>query len=341
MDDIWGAYALQAVFPNSVRYHRPTVYHARNEQDLVANLEDELLGYRQTGNFIEAGSGFNSLLPEKTQEFWRHYRAAYTDEFLKESYQIGTRRPGTLMTGATLIVVLCETRGHEKRFHASSRTFWTSLKPTLHFALLKTSVKTMEIHSTIMLVTSGLAPSMKIGATDLSNSCRDLHPRWRECAVIGPQWMGGIKSEPNHPGSGDISSYFPCVRCCSDTDCWISMIASSSPALISCLMFLTLLRSSSTIGSYGYQMENITVAIQTGISFAHLAKFLSFLAADLFKANPDEIINRMKSRDWKRRASAQGPFREGWSGQMDPHDAIHHVLYPRGRWAYVMEQRSI
>jgi len=85
MDDIWGAYALQAMFPNSVLYHRSTVYHARNEQDLVANLEDELLGYRQTRNFIDAGSEFNSLLPEKTQEFWRHYRAAYADERLKDS----------------------------------------------------------------------------------------------------------------------------------------------------------------------------------------------------------------------------------------------------------------
>lgn len=94
MDDIWGAYALQAVFPNSVLYHRPTVYHARNEQDLVANLEDELLGYRQTGNFIEAGSDFNSLLPEKTQEFWRHYRAAYTDESLKESIKLALADQG-------------------------------------------------------------------------------------------------------------------------------------------------------------------------------------------------------------------------------------------------------
>ena len=85
MDDIWGAYALQAVFPDSVLYHRSTVYHARNEQNLVANLEDELLGYRQTGNFIKAGTEFSSLLPEKTQQFWRLYRAAYADELLKGS----------------------------------------------------------------------------------------------------------------------------------------------------------------------------------------------------------------------------------------------------------------
>jgi hypothetical protein len=85
MDDIWGAYALQPVFSNSVVYHRPTVYQERNVQDLVRNLEDEILRYQQSRNFIEAGTGFSSLLPKQTQKFWSRYRACYAEEAVKSS----------------------------------------------------------------------------------------------------------------------------------------------------------------------------------------------------------------------------------------------------------------
>lgn len=83
MDDIWGAYALQSIFPDSVLYHRPTVYQQRNTQDLVTNLENEILGYRQTRNFIAAGTGFEALLPVQAQKFLQHYRACFTDAALK------------------------------------------------------------------------------------------------------------------------------------------------------------------------------------------------------------------------------------------------------------------
>jgi len=53
MDDIWGAYILQNKFPKSVVYNRASVYQDRNEQDLIINLENEIIGYRNTLNFIE------------------------------------------------------------------------------------------------------------------------------------------------------------------------------------------------------------------------------------------------------------------------------------------------
>lgn len=52
MDDIWGAYLLQKEFPDSVIYNKASVYQDRNVQDLVTNLEKEIIGYRNTLNFI-------------------------------------------------------------------------------------------------------------------------------------------------------------------------------------------------------------------------------------------------------------------------------------------------
>ncbi len=80
MDDIWGSYAAQAVFPNSVVYRAPTVYQERNDHDLLADLEAELLGYRQTLSFIEAGRDFERLLPTEARTFWQRYRSSFTDE---------------------------------------------------------------------------------------------------------------------------------------------------------------------------------------------------------------------------------------------------------------------
>jgi len=53
MDDIWPSYLIQKKFPNSLIYGPSSVYQERNEQDLVANLEKEIIGYRNTLNFLE------------------------------------------------------------------------------------------------------------------------------------------------------------------------------------------------------------------------------------------------------------------------------------------------
>ena len=77
MDDIWGSYILQALFPNCVVYDVPTVYQDRNQQDLITNLENEIVGYRGTLKFINAGVNFEELLPEKTKVFWNLYKSAF------------------------------------------------------------------------------------------------------------------------------------------------------------------------------------------------------------------------------------------------------------------------
>lgn len=73
MDDIWGAYIVQHYFPNSVVYNKATVYQDRNEQDLVTNLENEVIGYRNTLNLINDLKNFTNYLPKASLKFWDVY----------------------------------------------------------------------------------------------------------------------------------------------------------------------------------------------------------------------------------------------------------------------------
>jgi hypothetical protein len=74
MDDIWGSYVLQHHFPNSVIFAKASVYQARNPQDLVRNLENEVIGYRGTLNLLENLSDYRNILPEKAVEYFDIYQ---------------------------------------------------------------------------------------------------------------------------------------------------------------------------------------------------------------------------------------------------------------------------
>lgn len=74
MDDIWAGYRTQWLFPGRLVYNTASVYQDRNEQDLVRNLEDELIGYRNTKTFLDQGLDlmFKSL-PYETLQFLDEY----------------------------------------------------------------------------------------------------------------------------------------------------------------------------------------------------------------------------------------------------------------------------
>jgi len=74
MDDIWGGYILQHYFPKSLIYNRASVYQERNKQDLITNLENEIIGYRNTYDLVTDLPNFTKYLPEKTLRFWNTYR---------------------------------------------------------------------------------------------------------------------------------------------------------------------------------------------------------------------------------------------------------------------------
>jgi hypothetical protein len=79
MDDIWGSYIMQHYFPGSVIYNQATVYQDRNVQDLVTNLENEVIGYRNTYKLLGDLANFENYLPEKAKEFWNTYKNQFNN----------------------------------------------------------------------------------------------------------------------------------------------------------------------------------------------------------------------------------------------------------------------
>ncbi|MEM1296764.1 MAG: hypothetical protein AAGH89_15470, partial [Verrucomicrobiota bacterium] len=77
MDDIWGSFIAQYHFPESVVYNQATVYQQRNEQDLVKNLEEEVLGYRHTLELLCNPSEYERFLPAKARRFMEAYFNAF------------------------------------------------------------------------------------------------------------------------------------------------------------------------------------------------------------------------------------------------------------------------
>jgi len=77
MDDVWGSYILQHYFPNSVIYNKASVYQQRNVQDLVTNLENEIIGYRNTLKLIKNLNNFEELLSKETLNFYNIYKKQF------------------------------------------------------------------------------------------------------------------------------------------------------------------------------------------------------------------------------------------------------------------------
>lgn len=78
MDDIWGGYIAQKYFPNSLIYSPASVYQDRNQQDLITNLENEIIGYRNTVKLVNDLDNFEQYLPENTLKFWKLYRQQFS-----------------------------------------------------------------------------------------------------------------------------------------------------------------------------------------------------------------------------------------------------------------------
>lgn len=77
MDDIWMSYILQLSFPNCVVYDKATVYQDRNVQNLITNLEDEIIGYRNTLSLVNDLANYKKYLPESTKKFYEIYRKQF------------------------------------------------------------------------------------------------------------------------------------------------------------------------------------------------------------------------------------------------------------------------
>lgn len=74
MDDIWASYILQHYFPQNLAFSKASVYQARNPQDLILNLENEIFGYRNTLKLINDLVNYKKYLPQKTLDFLGAYK---------------------------------------------------------------------------------------------------------------------------------------------------------------------------------------------------------------------------------------------------------------------------
>jgi hypothetical protein len=77
MDDIWGGYICEYLTGARPVFGPPTVYQKRNEQSIKKNLQDEVLGYTDTLNFVQNIDKWEELLPEKAAHAFRVYRKQY------------------------------------------------------------------------------------------------------------------------------------------------------------------------------------------------------------------------------------------------------------------------
>lgn len=74
MDDIWASYYFRQKFPKNIVYCPASVYQERNPQDLVKNLENECIGYRNTLQFVNELCSLNlDFIPNETKKFIEIY----------------------------------------------------------------------------------------------------------------------------------------------------------------------------------------------------------------------------------------------------------------------------
>jgi hypothetical protein len=77
MDDIWGSYVFQYLTNKSPVYAPASVYQDRNEHDLINDLENEVIGYRNTHRLVQNIHKWKEFMPSRTLEFWDAYRTEY------------------------------------------------------------------------------------------------------------------------------------------------------------------------------------------------------------------------------------------------------------------------
>lgn len=81
MDDIWGAYYLQALHPNSVIFGPPTVVSVRNEHDISNDFALECIGYMHSLSLVEDlmddPKAIFKYIPDKAKYVWDEYKNCF------------------------------------------------------------------------------------------------------------------------------------------------------------------------------------------------------------------------------------------------------------------------
>jgi hypothetical protein len=72
MDDIWGGMILQKTTGAKVIFGKPSVYHKRNQHNIISDAEREFMGYRQTLKVFENPNS-------EIRRFYEVYQSYYRD----------------------------------------------------------------------------------------------------------------------------------------------------------------------------------------------------------------------------------------------------------------------
>lgn len=78
MDDIWGAYILQKLLDVNIVFSKASVYQKRNEQNLIKNMNNELIGYENNLKLVRSTDPLReSFIPDKAKQAFEAYRKVF------------------------------------------------------------------------------------------------------------------------------------------------------------------------------------------------------------------------------------------------------------------------
>lgn len=82
MDDIWASYYMEAKGHKAI-YNIATVFQERNDHDIVNDLENELIGYKNTEKLLEAltkdPENIRYFIPEESYKAFKLYQTYFKD----------------------------------------------------------------------------------------------------------------------------------------------------------------------------------------------------------------------------------------------------------------------
>ena len=80
MDDIWASYYVEAK-GYKVLYNKPSVFQKRNEHNINKDIEDEIIGYENNEQLLEAltenPDNIRKFIPERSWEAFQCYQSYF------------------------------------------------------------------------------------------------------------------------------------------------------------------------------------------------------------------------------------------------------------------------
>lgn len=109
---------------------------------------------------------------------------------------------------STLVIVLAETRGHRLTYEGFEKNLLDVFSADLALCVADNAREEPGNPFYRKARYVWRSPEWDDWGEGLERVVGTAHPRWRELLRIGDQWWGGVRGQPEHPGSGGILIYF-------------------------------------------------------------------------------------------------------------------------------------